>query len=121
MYTIKQFNLEPYGAFFAFGDKQLNEKIKGSKNNYCSLGGGLVCLKDKSLSLLQDMNKFGEVEVKNRIKADWIEAIIKYELGNHEAWYTWSIDDTLDSLDWYGVTYKQVLEVYKKYADEDEF
>jgi len=43
--------------------------------------------------MIEAMDKYYEDERKKRLEADGLEAIIRYELGNYECWYTGNIGD----------------------------
>jgi hypothetical protein len=47
------------------------------------------------------------------------EPIIRYELGNYEAWYTGDITDAYEVLKTYGYTREQIMAVYRKYPSHD--
>lgn len=45
--------------------------------------------------MLESMDKHYEDQRKKRLEADGLEAIIRYELGNYECWYTGHIKDSV--------------------------
>ena len=47
------------------------------------------------------------------IAENGLVAIIKRELSNYECYYTGEIEDAVDTLEDYGITYEQVLKVFK--------
>jgi prefoldin subunit 5 len=101
---------EEYGIFFAFSDKQFEERKQNEA--ITSLGCGMfVPTKnaDKAIKALQ-----ARTEEYNTLLAspEWRVKYIKYELSNHEAYYTGDIEDTLDALG-SGFTYEEVLAVFK--------
>lgn len=113
----KEFDFDKYGAFFAFGEEQLLAGIKkhgGKRDDYVSVGAGLVAKKENWKQMSDDMDLHYESNKKKRLKKHGLEAIIKYELCNHEAYYTGDITDALEVLMEYGATTEQVVQVYKK-------
>jgi len=105
---------ERYGAFFAFSDKQLKEKrVKGIK--YVSLFSGLIAPKDNAKRLLEELEAITDNYIKRDIKENGKTAIIERELANHEAGYTYSIDDTVTALEGYGITTAEVQAVFNRW------
>ena len=105
---------EKYGAFFAFSDKQLKEKrVKGIK--YVSLFSGLIAPKDNAKRLLEELEAITDNYIKCDTKENGKTAIIERELANHEAGYTYSIDDTVNALESYGITAAEVQAVFNRW------
>jgi hypothetical protein len=99
------------GAFFAFNNDQFNEqKQEGVK--YISMGAGLICPKDNVKELIERLDSIHKGAIKRDIKENGIEEIIKRELYNHECFYTGDIEDCFNSLENYGITEKEIQEVY---------
>jgi len=101
--------------FFAFNDKQWEENKtplqEGEK--YVSIGAGAYLPKGKVQSYsdgIDELNKWYKSEVKANKQR---KANIAYELANHEAYYTGSIEDTVDALG-SDYTEAEVREVYKQ-------
>ena len=108
---------ERYGAFFAFSDKQLKEKrVKGIK--YVSLFSGLIAPKDNAKRLLEELEAITDNYIKRDIKENGKTAIIERELANHEAGYTYSIDDTVTALESYGITVAEVQAVFNRWIKD---
>lgn len=105
------------GSFFAFGDRQFNEK-KQEGVDYCSVGGGLICPKENVKELLLELKRIHEEGIALDIAENGITAIIERELYNHEAFYTWEIDQTVDALEDYPITREQVQEVFNRLASQ---
>ena len=102
------------GLFWAFSNQQFTENKTPLKEGekYVSIGGGGYLPKgnlDKFLDGMKEQDKWYKAEVKANKGAR--RASIVYELANHEAYYTGTIDDTMDAL---GKEYtrKEVLKVY---------
>lgn len=103
--------------FFAFSNEQFAENKtplqEGEK--YVHLFAGAYIPKgqvDNFLKGIESINKWykGEVNVNKKMR----ETEILYELNNHEAYYTGSIEDTMLSLG-KDYTRKEVWKVYQKH------
>lgn len=104
--------MEKHGAYFAFSKTQFEEKqVEGVK--YVSDGSGMVCPKENYNQLIEEMNEIYAEGVKQDIAENGLTAIIKRELANYECYYTGDIEDAVDALEDYGVTYEQVLTVFQ--------
>lgn len=105
--------LTKYGGFFAFSDKQVKENgIEGV--DYVNCGSGLIAPRNNAKKLMIEIIKVGDEGIKQDLAENGIEAIIKRELSNYEAYYTGEIYDTVDALKDYGITRKQVKEVFNR-------
>ena len=104
--------MEKYGAFFAFSVSQFNEKrVEGVL--YVQDGSGMIAPKENFKTLVEELNKIHEDGIKQDIAENGIEAIIRRELNNYECDYTGDITDAVEALEGYGVSYEQVLNVYR--------
>lgn len=104
--------MEKYGAFFAFSASQFNEKrVEGVL--YVQDGSGMIAPKEKYKNLVEELNKIHEEGIKQDIEENGLLKIIKRELGNYECYYTGEIEDAVDALKDYGITYEQVLRVFQ--------
>jgi hypothetical protein len=99
-----------YGAFFAFNKAQFDRSAKTGME-YTSLGAGICVPKNHAKAVAVALAENARKAVQQDIAENGIEAIIKYELANHEYGYTWDITDTMSALEPYGVTAKQVQAV----------
>jgi len=107
------------GVFFAFSNEQFNENKtplqEGEK--YVSIGAGGYCPKSKAKILMDGFDAMNKA-YKDAIKANkQRDANILYELQNHEAFYTGSIEDTLAALG-SDYTRDEVNAVYRKHRDK---
>ncbi len=108
--------MEKHGAFFAFSNSQYDEQaIKGMY--YVSLGMGLICPKGKQKQLTEDMNSASNNIIKEDLKKNGKKKIIHRELANHEASYTYSIEQTVEALEGYGITREEVQAEFRPYLD----
>lgn len=115
--TTKAF--EKAGAFFAFSDKQFEEKKKeGIK--YMSCGAGLICPELTAKQLMKDLDDVEKNGIKQDLEENGPEKIIARELRNHEAFYTGDISSTMDALDGYGFSKEKIVEVYNALAPTEE-
>ena len=104
------------GAFFAFSNTQFAEKKKEGVI-YTNMHHGLICPKENVQAVLDGMDEIFKNDRERDIEENGIEQIIYRELANHEAWYTYDIQDTMDALIGYpGVTEELVWEIHRKNA-----
>lgn len=102
------------GLFWAFSDQQFAENKtplqEGEK--YVSIGAGGYLPKSKGDAFtagMKEISKWYKKEVADNKKLRREEIV--YELGNHEAWYTGDIEDTMDALG-RGYTRKEVQKIF---------
>ena len=104
-----------HSVFFAFSNKQFNENRTAIEDNdsYASIGGGGFIPASKADAFFVAMES-NTTWFDKQVKEQGLEDTeIEYELGNHECYYTGSIDSAIDALgDKY--TREQVLSVYRK-------
>lgn len=100
-------------AFFAFSNEQFNEQKKpGIK--YTNMGMGLLANRDKANWLHDELHRIYKESILQDIHENGLNAIIRRELNNHEAYYTGYIDDTWEALkDYPGITEDCVLKTLK--------
>ena len=110
--TTKLFN--KHHAFFAFSDKQFEEGAKKEFKPYVHLFGGLIAPKATADQLCKDLKNITKEGIKQDIKENGIENIIKRELSNHEAYYTGEIEQTVDGLAGYSITNEKIMEVFTR-------
>ena len=104
--------MKKHGAFYAFSTSQFNEnKVEGV--TYTQTGSGMIVPKDNIKGLIDDINKIYEDGIKQDIAENGIKTIIKRELANYECYYSGDIEDAVDALKEYGITYEQIENVYK--------
>jgi len=104
---------EETNTFFAFSQKQFNEGKKEGIT-YINMGAGMLTDKRYVKKLTEGLEKIYKDSIQEDIKENGIDAIIKRELANHEAWYTMDIQDTCDKLEDYPITKKQIKEIFIK-------
>jgi hypothetical protein len=123
MYKKKDFDFSKFWGFFAFSNEQFNEnKSKLEKwDKYVSLFGGLLWKKSNYKEMLKAFDLHNEEDKKRRIKEEWLNKIILYELNNHECFYINDIDDNVfDLLKEYGATEEQIIKIYKENVNKYE-
>lgn len=98
--------------FFAFSDKQFEEQKK-EWIEYISIWSGIIIPKENADKFLIEHKKIIEEWIQEDIKENWIEKIIERELINHEAYYTYDIESTVDALEEYNIEDWKILEVFK--------
>lgn len=109
--------LDDCGVFFAFSNQQFEENKTplNEGDKYISIGAGGYMPKSNANKFIQGMKDI-EKGYKSELKKskELRRENIRYELANHEAWYTGDITDTLAAL---GKDYK-AKEVWKVYHEE---
>jgi hypothetical protein len=112
------------GAFFAFGQQQLDEK-KQEGVAYVSLGMGLIVPKENASKVIEGLDTIHTEGIKQDIAENGIKPIIHRELGNYETQISGDISDTVAALEDYGITREQVSAEYPAYfkhcVDNDYF
>ena len=102
------------GSFFAFGNRQFEEKIvKGIK--YASVGAGLYCPVDKVKALVDGLSCINKEGIALDIEENGIDAIIMRELGNFECQITGEFEDVVERLEDYGVSHEDVRVKYNEF------
>ena len=99
-------------AFFAFGKKQFDEK-KQDGVKYVDVGYGLICPKEKTEWLINELENIHKRGIEQDIKENGVEAIIHRELANYETQITGDITAVVDALESYGITEDQIKKEYK--------
>ncbi len=102
--------LDKAGAFFAFSGKQFKEKEDKGVKKYANLGGGLISPVGTAKQLVKNIADVVKNGIKQDIKENGIDNIIKRELENHEANYTGDITDTAEALKDYGISDNKILQ-----------
>lgn len=108
------------GVFFAFSNEQLFEQRKPDVE-YCSvLGGGDHVPVENVKEFIRRLSAIHQEEKEHKIATMGIDKIIESELLNHEAYFTGEIDETVEALGFYNVTYEQVKKVYLDTIDKHD-
>ena len=115
---------ERYGAFFAFSDKQLEEKRQeGIK--YVSLFSGLIAPKDNAKRLLEELEAITDNYIKRDIEENGIKKILWREFANYECQIVGNPEDAIDALENYHIDKKTIQEEWANYwnwcIDNDNF
>lgn len=105
------------GTFFAFSKHQYEEKaVDGVK--YASLGGGFIVPKENIDDLLTGLESIHTDGIAQDIAENGIKGIIWRELANHEAQITCDITETVEALEGYPITRKDVQAQWKGYWND---
>ena len=99
------------GAFFAFSNKQFEEKQKEGVV-YVSMDAGLICPKENVKQLVKRLSEIHKLGTKKDLKENGKRRIIERELFNHECLYTGDISDCIDALSGYGISDVEILDVF---------
>ncbi len=86
------------GAFFAFSNKQFEEKKKEGVK-YVALASGLVCPKENSQTVLQQFETIYNDAVRQQVAEFGAEKIISHEYFNHETQITGDNQQVIDVLE----------------------
>lgn len=103
--------IDKAGAFFAFSTAQFNEQKKEGVK-YVNLNMGMICPKENAESLLEELNTIYTESIEQDIKENGLNAIIRRELNNHEAYYTRDLESTAQALADYPVTIEDIRRVF---------
>ena len=111
------------GVFFAFSDKQFQEgkqkrNIKENEKIAAIQGGGFLPSKNAK-SYIKKTNDL-MVWLEKQVKKLNPEAVIGYELNNHECYYTGDVSPAYEVLQAYDFTLDQVRAVYHKNYSKQE-
>jgi hypothetical protein len=96
------------GAFFAFSQKQLEEKKKPGIN-YIDLGAGLICPEEKGINLINEFDAIIKNAIKQQVADFGAEKIIEYEYFNHETQITGDVQQVLDVLSTHSELFPQIF------------
>lgn len=93
---------EKYGVFFAYSKKQFDDgvlKIKlDAGEKVVNVISGAYCKSSVADDFIAELEAIFEQNKKDMLEKVGVETIIKYELENHESYYTGSIDSACDAL-----------------------
>lgn len=124
--------LEETGAFFAFGNEQLEAQaretffqkvwriIARKKKHYQYVSmqgfGGLVCPRRKAREFVEKYMEIIATARKRDEEENGRRGIIARELSNHECYYTWDLQPAVDVLQgyWDDLTLDEIQEVWKE-------
>lgn len=107
------------GVFFAFSKDQFGARAKKDVE-YINMGAGMLCPKQNVERLINDLDAIYKEGAKRDIAENGREGVIRYELNNHEALYTYDIEDTVDVLSIYEISREEIQAVFNKMTKEDE-
>ncbi len=88
---------EDNGAFFAFGQKQLDENKKEGVV-YVRLASGLICPKENAKQVLQEFERIFDDAVKQQVADFGVEKIIHHDYFNYETQITGDNQQVIDGL-----------------------
>ena len=107
---------DKYGIFFAFSNEQFEKAMKPDVK-YVSLGAGMYAQKDNYKIAVEALDALHAQHVKDELAEKGKKKLIHEELANHEAQITYSIDDTFDALESYGITREEIQAEFSEYMD----
>ena len=106
-----------YGFFYAFSDEQFK---KGMVDNGIDDPNDLIyiqglmgyCHRDKADEFIKGYNNVLQNAIEKDKKENGIENIIRRELLNHEAHISRNIEDTVEALERYNISSKEIADYY---------
>lgn len=108
-----------FGIFFAFSTKQFEESKKQGVE-YVSLGMGMIVPKENVKPYMEQFQQLCK-ELENKYQEQVpLEDYISYQLSNHEAFYTYDIEPTLEAVRqmYPNCTEEEVQNVFSKECDK---
>jgi len=108
------------GAFWAFSQKQFNEQ-KQDGVKYIQLPDGCIVPKDSVKLFVREQRQIITRGIERDLAENGMIAIVQRELANHEYSYTGDPSDTIDALEEYGITAKEVISIANGNYPEDRF
>jgi hypothetical protein len=119
-----------YGAFFAFGNAQFNDKKKEGVT-YVQFNSGLICPKENAKILNTELNKVFDNAIKQQVLEFGADAVISYEYFNHEIQLTGDTSELIETMSIYKTQFpdlftneiilKVAKDCFKKAVDNDWF
>jgi uncharacterized Fe-S cluster-containing radical SAM superfamily protein len=121
---------EELGAFFAFGQKQFDEKKKEGVK-YVALDGGMICPKENINLLIEGLNEASKKAIEQDFRENGAKNIIEREYFNYETQISMDRTNVLESLEGYKLYFpndftdelinKTFAECFKKAVENDWF
>jgi hypothetical protein len=105
------------GAFFAFGNKQFEEK-KQDGVKYVHLFGGLICPKDNAKNIYSGLDKIRSKGIAKDIAENGLNKIIHREFANYECQISMDYTDAKNSLSDYPITDEDLAREWKIYFQD---
>ena len=107
-------DFEQFGAFFAFSNKQYEEKAE-LDITYVQLVHGLICPKENADACLDYMQNYSENRIKKDKEKHTTKEIMWREFANYECQIVMSVEDALPTLLEYGYTKDEIDKEYSAY------
>lgn len=101
-----------YGGFYAFSDKQFEEARDKKVEKYVHITAGLFAPKEHADQLVFEMSEAIEKAIEIDKAENSERAIVEFELKNHEAHISRSVEATADALKGYDIDTEFIREVY---------
>ena len=117
---------DKYGIFFAFSNEQLERGLKkldlkeGEKVS--NLGAGMICRTALVEEFVEVFDKLCNENIERVKQKAGVHNIIRYELSNHECYYTGSTEDAVDKLAGYDIKDLKLIESIfrEEWAKQDD-
>ncbi|MGR5448733.1 DUF7659 family protein [Vibrio sp. PNB22_3_1] len=121
-YTQEKLNIimREHGAFFAFSPEQVHKGVtqaschgfSSDKRDYSCDETGMFAPITEMVECERKITELYEWAAKQRLQDYGKQAIIKYELANHECGYTGDPSAAVDAVAIYGITEAEVHKVF---------
>lgn len=103
---------EKYKSFWAFSKSQFEAK-KEPGVKYAVIFGNLFCNSETVKDFIKELEQIHADATERFLAENSKEDIIKYELVNHECYYTHDIQDAVEAVKDFGITEDEVLAVFR--------
>lgn len=117
--VLKSEVMKKFGAFSAFSKDK--KDLKQPNIKYVRCGDGYYVPKANATLLINAMKEAHLKAIAQDVAENGKDAIIRRELYNHEAIYTWDIESTFDCVKPYGYTEQDVQNVFEVIKKERKF
>lgn len=106
-------------VIFAFSAKQFEEQ-REEGITYVNFGSGMLINKATADEFIDEYTDLIKKAIQEDIDMHTLEGVIRRELANHEAYYTWSITSTVEALaDYPGATEEKINSVFQAEQAKD--
>jgi hypothetical protein len=89
-----------YGAFWAFGTKQFEER-RQPEVNYCNMGAGLICPVETAQNLADELRLIHRAAIVQDVEENGARGIISREYFNYETQVTCDRTNLMESMEKY--------------------
>lgn len=118
---------DKHGVFFAYSGTQFRDgRIKVGADDgeeMVSLGAGMWCRPRNVEAFLVEFDEIIEQSKRDMLEKVGVDALIVYELSNHECYYTYNIDSACDALECYDITDRELVKkiFYRELPNHEDY